>query len=90
MEQRHYTVTVRRSASYRAARERASRKAKRERRRKNVCGAIAFISFFMTLGSVGALEHGNITMTQGILQMLLFIGAAALFTWLAGGFDNEE
>ena len=50
----------------------------------------AFISFFLLLGSVGALEHGNITMTQGIVQMLLFIGAAALFTWLAGGFDNEE
>lgn len=90
MELREYTVTVQRSASYRAARERASRKARRERRRKGVCGAIAFISFFLLLGSVGALEHGNVTLTQGIVQMLLFIGAAALFTWLAGGFDNEE
>ena len=61
-----------------------------ERRRKSVCGAIAFTFFFLLMGSVGALERGNVTLTQGTVQMLLFIGAAALFTWLAGGFDDEE
>lgn len=83
MEQRHYTVTVRRTSSY-----------KREKRRElckcRVCGAVAFVSFFLLLGSAGALENDSITLAQGIVQMLLTGGACALFAWLAGGFDYEE
>lgn len=83
MEQRQYTITVQRTSRY----NRARRKALVKRR---VCGTIAFVSFFLLLGSVGALENDSITLAQGAVQMLLTGGACALFTWLAGGFDDEE
>jgi len=90
METREYTVTVQELARWRAAQLRAKRRAKAERLRKRTCGAIAFISFFMLLGSVGALENDSITLAQGAVQMLLSGGALGLFSWLAGGFDYEE
>ena len=83
MEQRQYTVTVQRTSVYK-------REKRRELRKRRVCGAIAFVSFFLLLGSAGALENDSITLAQGAVQILLTGGACALFTWLAGGFDYEE
>ena len=90
METREYTVTAQELARWREAQLRAKRRAKAERLRKRICGAIAFVSFFLLLGSAGALENDSITLAQGAVQILLTGGACALFTWLAGGFDYEE
>ena len=90
MESREYTVTVQRTSCYRAAQERARRRARAGMLRKRVCAAIAFISFFLALGSAGALEQDSIGLAQAAMQLALFLGMTALFSWLAGGFDYEE
>lgn len=52
---------------------------------KNVCGVLCFLSFMFLIGSVGAVEHNNITLGQGLLQSVisLTVFAAAAYT---GGF----
>ena len=53
---------------------------------KRVFGVIAFISFFMMLGFVGALEQDMVSLGIGTVRMFAALGAFALFTWLADGF----
>lgn len=56
------------------------------KRLRRLFGALAFLSFFFLLGSVGAVEQNSITLTQGVIQMGAGLMCLCLFTWLAGGF----
>lgn len=48
---------------------------------KNVCGVLCFLSFILLIGTVGAVEHNNITLGQGLLQSVI-----SLLVFLAGGY----
>ena len=58
--------------------------------RKSVFGAIAFLSFFLVLGSVGAMERYTISFEQGTVQMFGFMASFALCAYLAGGFKERR
>lgn len=53
---------------------------------RRIFGALAFLSFFFLLGSVGAVEHDTVALGQGCIQMAAGLAAFGLFTWLSGGF----
>jgi hypothetical protein len=54
---------------------------------KKVFGVLAFISFFLMFGFVGAVEQDMVPLGIGTFRMFAALGAWALFTWLAGGFE---
>ena len=58
--------------------------------RKSIFGAIAFVSFFLVLGSVGAMERYTISFEQGAVQMVGFMASFALCAYLAGGFKERS
>jgi len=58
------------------------------RHKKNLYGTIAFVSFFIVLGSVGAMEHDTVPFWQGVGQVFFFMASFAFFTYLAGGFEE--
>lgn len=51
---------------------------------KRVFEILAFVSFFLVLGSVGAMERYNISMEQGIKQLLIFLTSFVACAGLAG------
>ena len=58
--------------------------------RKSIFGAIALVSFFLVLGSVGAMERYTISFVQGAVQMFGFMASFVLTTYLAGGFIERR
>ena len=58
--------------------------------RKSIFSAIAFASFFLVLGSVGAMERYTISFVQGAVQMFGFMASFGLSTYLAGGFKERS
>ena len=58
--------------------------------RKSIFGAIAFLSFFLVLGSVGAMERYTISFEQGAVQMFGFMASFVLTAYLAGGFIERR
>lgn len=54
---------------------------------KNIFGVLAFLSFFMIIGTTGALEHDTITFTQSIVQGSISMLCFYLFAKLAGAFE---
>lgn len=66
-----------------SARQRARRRVKVFRQ---VCGTLAFLAFFFTLGTVGSVECGTVALLPGTLRMFAGIGACWLLAWLAGAF----
>ena len=85
MEQKYIELTVHRPGY-------AVRKARRERierRKRRVCGVLAGVSALFLFGVVGGIEQDLMPLGTGTLYMALGVATTALFTWLAGGFDNE-
>ena len=58
--------------------------------RKSIFSAIAFTSFFLVLGSVGAMETYRISFEQGVMQMFGFMASFVLCVYLAGGFTERS
>lgn len=57
---------------------------------KKVFGALAFLSFFVALGTVGAIEQDMVSLGTGFLRAAIALGCMWLFGWLAGGFDPPD
>lgn len=55
--------------------------------RKTVCGVIAFVMFFVLLGTVGAVEQNTVPFAEGTARMFAALGLWAFFTWQSGAFD---
>ena len=58
--------------------------------RKSIFGVIAFASFFLVLGGVGAMETYRISFEQGVMQMFGFMVICGICTYLAGGFTERS
>jgi len=58
--------------------------------RKSIFGVIAFASFFLVLGGVGAMETYRISFEQGVMQMFGFMVICGICTYLAGGFTERR
>lgn len=58
--------------------------------RKTVFGVIAFVMFFLMLGTVGAIECDTVPLGIGTIRAFAFMGLWALFSWLAGAFDPYD
>lgn len=56
---------------------------------KKIYGTLAFISFFILYGTVGASECDTISLQRFIIQSAISIICLFVFTKLAGGFDNN-
>ena len=57
---------------------------------KKIFSAIAFTSFFLVLGSVGAMERYTISLVQGAVQMFGFMASFGLSAYLAGSFTERS
>lgn len=58
--------------------------------RKSVSGVIAFVMFFLMLGTVGGIENDTIPLLPGMIQTFAFMGQWVLFSHLAGAFDYPQ
>lgn len=58
--------------------------------RKSVSGVIAFVMFFLMLGTVGGIENDTIPLLPGMIQTFAFMGLWVLFSHLAGAFDYPQ
>ena len=58
--------------------------------RKTVCGVIAFVMFFVLLGTVGAVEQNTVPFAEGTARMFAALGLWAFFTWQSGAFDYSH
>lgn len=54
---------------------------------RTVCGAIAFVMFFLALGTVGSMEQDLIPLGSGFVRTLVFEALFALFAKLAGAMN---
>lgn len=54
---------------------------------RTVCGVIAFVMFFLALGTVGSMEHDLIPLGAGFVRTLVFEALFALFAKLAGAMN---
>lgn len=57
---------------------------------KTVCGVIAFVMFFVMLGTVGAVEQNMVPLAEGTARMFAALGLWVLFSYLAGAFDYSQ
>lgn len=57
---------------------------KQGRRLRPLWGALAAMSFLLTLGAAGGMEHGTMALGQGAWLMAASLGAGAAFAKLAG------
>ena len=57
---------------------------KQGRRLRPLWGALAAMSFLLTLGAAGGMEHGTMALGQGAWLMAASLGAGAAFARLAG------
>lgn len=53
-------------------------------------GAAAVVMFFLIIGTVGAMECGNISLLAGTIRAFGFMALWAVLTYLAGGFKRKE
>lgn len=58
--------------------------------RKSVSGVIAFVMFFLMLGTVGGIENDTIPLLPDMIQTFAFMGLWVLFSHLAGAFDYPQ
>lgn len=58
--------------------------------RKSVSGVIAFVMFFLMLGTVDGIENDTIPLLPGMIQTFAFMGLWVLFSHLAGAFDYPQ
>lgn len=86
MDERYIEVTVHRPGYA----QRRAQKEHTERRKRRVCGILAAVSAVFLFGTVGGLEHDTLPLGTGTIYMAVSMAATVLFTWLAGGFDDEE
>lgn len=54
---------------------------------KKVFGILAFLSFMMVFGTVGAIEQNMISITKGIVQSAIGLICMDVFCRLAGAYD---
>lgn len=54
---------------------------------KTIFGTLAFISFFLMIGTVGAMDCRNISLLHGAIQGGISIFCFAVFSKLAGAFE---
>ena len=54
---------------------------------KKVFGILAFLSFMMVFGTVGAIEQDMISLTRGIVQGAISLICMDVFCRLAGAYD---
>lgn len=59
-----------------------------KRRAKSFYGAIAFLMFFLMIGTVGAVECDTVSLHTGTIRSFVFLALWVLFTYLAGGFEE--
>lgn len=57
---------------------------------KTVCGAIAFVLFFLMLGTVGAIEQDIVPLFPGMIRVFALMALWVLFCNLSGAFDYTE
>ena len=57
---------------------------KQGRRLRPLWGALAAMSFLLTLGAAGGMEHGTMALGQGVWLMAASLGAGTAFAKLAG------
>lgn len=55
---------------------------------RTLSGAIAFVMFFLIIGTVGAMECDTVPLTEGMIRAFVFMALWVLFTYLAGGFEE--
>ena len=55
---------------------------------RTLTGSIAFVMFFMTIGTVGAVECDALPLFEGTIRVIIFLALWVLFTYLAGGFEE--
>ena len=61
---------------------------KRKRKKlKTLFGVFSFISFFLMLGTVGAIETNIMPLGQGAFRAFLFLVLFAVFAHLGGAFE---
>ncbi len=56
---------------------------------RTLSGSIAFVMFFLIIGTVGAIECDTVPLTEGMIRAFVFMALWVLFTYLAGGFENN-
>lgn len=57
---------------------------------KNMSGVVAFISFFMLWGTVGANEMGNLSDTEFMVNSLAYLALWCLTLKLSGAFESVK
>lgn len=56
-------------------------------KRKTLCGVIAFTTFLLMIGTVGAVECDDLPLGTGMIRAFVFLALWVLFSWLAGAFE---
>ena len=56
---------------------------------RTLSGSIAFVMFFLIVGTVGAVECDTLPLFEGTIRSIIFLALWVLFTYLAGGFENN-
>jgi hypothetical protein len=55
---------------------------------RTLSGSIAFVMFFLIIGTVGAVECDTLPLFEGTIRSIIFLALWVLFTCLAGGFEE--
>ena len=60
----------------------------KRRHLRTLSGSIAFVMFFLIIGTVGAVECDALPLFEGTIRLIIFLALWVLFTYLAGGFEE--
>ena len=60
-----------------------------KKHKTSLFNTMALISFFLVLGSVGAMERNTVSLLQGTIQAIFFLASTALFAKLAGKLEKK-
>ena len=57
---------------------------KRNKRKhfRTLSSSITFVMFFLTIGTVGAMECGAVPLTEGMIRAFVFMALGMLFTYI--------
>ena len=60
-----------------------------QKNKKKVFWSFAFLMIFLMYGTVGAVECDTLPLFEGTIRSIIFLALWVLFTYLAGGFENN-
>jgi uncharacterized membrane protein YhaH (DUF805 family) len=60
----------------------------KRRHLRTLSGSIAFVMFFLIIGTVGAVECDILPLFKGTIRLIIFLALWVLFIYLAGGFEE--